>query len=71
LVSPGTRFEADETNATKRPSALIAGCWLSLFPWVPPLLTLTRSVVWADAAAGVARRVRTPARRRRMTAPMR
>src|SRR5439155_840659 len=59
----GTRLVACDGKATKRPSALIAGNWLVLFPWVPSPATLTRSVVWADATAGIARRARTPARR--------
>jgi len=50
-VSPGTRLEASESNATNRPSALMDGSlrvWkvpLSSLPSTPALLTLTRSVV--------------------------
>src|SRR5207302_4811167 len=61
FVLSGTRLVAHDWKATKRPSALIAGNWLVLFPWVPSLATLTRSVV--PAPAGGARRARTPARR--------
>ncbi len=45
LVSPGTRLLADDWNATKRPSPLIAGAgsWeLPALPWAPAELTLTR-----------------------------
>lgn len=45
LLSPGTRLVDNESNATKRPSTLISGCWLRLFPCVPSLATLARSVV--------------------------
>ena len=45
LVSPATRLLARDVNATKRPSALMASIPLLLFPWVPSLATLTRSVV--------------------------
>ena len=34
-----------DSNATKRPSALMTGSLLSPFPWVPLLVTLTRSVM--------------------------
>src|SRR2546430_2717212 len=44
LASPGTRLVANESKATKRPSALIAGLELLKFPWFPALSTLTRSV---------------------------
>ncbi|TMA87235.1 MAG: hypothetical protein E6J77_10175, partial [Deltaproteobacteria bacterium] len=50
------------SKATKRPSALIAGAPLEAFAAFPALSTLTRSVVPADARAGVARRARAPAR---------
>ena len=35
LVSPGTRFEAFDEKATKRPSPLIDGQSLLLFAWLP------------------------------------
>ena len=48
LVSPTTKLEALESKATKRPSALMAGSELELFPWPPALETLTLVVlpVW-------------------------
>jgi hypothetical protein len=46
LVSTGTRFDANDSNATFRPSALIAGPSKALLllpsPWLPELSTLTR-----------------------------
>jgi hypothetical protein len=47
LKSLGTRFVAIESKATTWPSALIAGPAkrpLTSLPWVPSVLTLTRSV---------------------------
>ena len=47
FASPGTRFDADDVNATNRPSALIATSSLSHHApeaWAPALSTLTRSV---------------------------
>jgi hypothetical protein len=62
FVSPETRFSASETKATKRPSALIDGDWLSWSPWIPVLLTLMSSVnPGAGRAAAVPERTRTPA----------
>ena len=51
LLSPGTRLEATDSKATKRPSALMAAAPkspLKLLPCVPALSTLTLSVspVW-------------------------
>jgi hypothetical protein len=43
--SPGTRFVANEANATRFPSALIEGVALELFPSVSFEATLTTSVV--------------------------
>ena len=52
FVSPGTRLEADESNATNRPLELIViGRAIPLFmplPWVPSDATLTRSTVSAS-----------------------
>jgi hypothetical protein len=44
LVSPATNVDADDRNATKRPSPLIAACSESLSPATPAGPTLTRSV---------------------------
>ncbi len=44
-MSPATRFEAREVQATKSPSALIAGHMLAEFARAPSEPTLTRSVV--------------------------
>ena len=44
FVSPGTRFEAKDAKATKRPLAEIEGKTLSLFGTAPAELTLTRIV---------------------------
>src|SRR6185295_14217624 len=41
---PGKRLLAADSKTTKRPSALIPGRKLPLFPWVPSVATLTRSV---------------------------
>ena len=46
FVSPGTRLFALESKTTTSPEASIAGRVLVLFPWIPPLVTLTRSVVF-------------------------
>ena len=48
LVSPGTRLEAREWKATKRPSALMEGVQLVPLPWLPAesRLTLVVSPVW-------------------------
>src|SRR5262249_13732250 len=48
LVSPATRFEAFEENATKSPSALRLGETLTPFASLPALSTLTRVVVPDD-----------------------
>jgi hypothetical protein len=45
LVSPATRVDAVEENATRRPSALMAGVQLRPFPCPPRLDMLTRDVV--------------------------
>jgi hypothetical protein len=45
FVSPRTRLLATDSNATKRPSALIAGDSLPPSAWVPSEATLTRVVV--------------------------
>jgi hypothetical protein len=45
LVSPETRFEAEESKATKLPVASRAGRVLSSLAWAPLLRTLTRSSV--------------------------
>jgi hypothetical protein len=45
FVSASTRLSAQDSNATQRPSALIAGFTLTSFPCTPPVLTLTRVVV--------------------------
>jgi hypothetical protein len=52
FASPGTRFDASEWNATMRPSRLTAGAKLWPFACVPPLSTLTRTVVpaWRSRA---------------------
>jgi hypothetical protein len=42
--SPATRFEASDSKATSRPSALSAGRTLSPFASPPPPTTLTRLV---------------------------
>src|SRR6185436_4304809 len=44
FVSPGTRFEELEANATNRPSAEIAGTVAPWFAWAPEDEMLTRSV---------------------------
>ena len=44
FVSPATKFEASELNATNRPSSLKTGCPLWLSASVPSDATLTRSV---------------------------
>jgi hypothetical protein len=65
LVSPGTRLEANDQKATKRPSALMATSTESLSPAAPVLLTLTRWVVpggWARAADGPSRATTNAAR---------
>ncbi len=43
-MSPDTRPDADEDNATYRPSPLIAGDPLEPSPWTPSEDTLTRDV---------------------------
>ena len=43
-MSPATRFDASEVNATYRPSAENAGWTLSLLAWAPPAPTETRRV---------------------------
>jgi hypothetical protein len=55
LVSPGTRLEALELKATKRPLRLVDGSELELFPWLPALSTLTRSVTPAPYALAAGR----------------
>ena len=45
FTSPGTKLEAFDKNATKRPSALTTGCWLVLLPIVPDDDELTSVVV--------------------------
>jgi hypothetical protein len=46
-VSSGTRFVAGETNATQRPSALIAALVaFAALAGPPPVGTLATSVVW-------------------------
>jgi hypothetical protein len=47
-VSPGTRSDALEKNATYRPSPEIAGSAAKSLAWAPLLLTDTRRVVPAD-----------------------
>jgi hypothetical protein len=59
FVSPGTRFDAEESNATNRPSAEmeileIPKTPLSSFPWAPVEDTLTRFVSAVVAEADVA-----------------
>ena len=44
---PGTRFDASVSNATYRPSSLMAGSRLAPLPCVPASLTLTRLVLFA------------------------
>src|SRR5439155_23969597 len=44
FVSPGTRLDATDSNATNRPSALIADRWLWSLPRHPALLWLISSV---------------------------
>ena len=44
FVSPVTRFDALDRKATKRPSALIAACWLTRFPWASVSERLASSV---------------------------
>src|SRR5262249_43927384 len=58
VVSAGTRIQASESKAMKRPSLLLAGAPrrpLMLFPCVPSVATLTRSVIpgaaWATSGA--------------------
>src|SRR5207248_2766048 len=68
LGSGVVHARARESKATKRPLALIDGGGVGPSGGgpicsFPALLTLTRSVVWADTTAGVARRARTPTRR--------
>ena len=53
FVSPATRLSESEANATKRPSALIAGSTLSWLPCRSALLTLTSSVNPGACAAAV------------------
>jgi hypothetical protein len=53
-VSPATRFGANESKATKRPSAEIEGAPLPPFASAPAELTLTRSVVAVPARASPA-----------------
>jgi hypothetical protein len=45
LVSPGTRFDADELNTTKRPSALTLPASEKPLARSPASLTETRSAV--------------------------
>ena len=45
LVSPATRVDASDQNATYRPLALIRGRPLAPLPWPPSLATLTRVTV--------------------------
>jgi len=45
LVSPGTRFEAFEANATNRPSAEMPGEKLSTLAWRPDEETLIQPIV--------------------------
>jgi hypothetical protein len=45
LVSPGTRFEAVESNDTKRPSPLMEGRTLLLLAWVPSEAAFASEVV--------------------------
>lgn len=44
LVSPATRFDAPEMNATYRPSPLTVAELDAPLPWAPVLPTLTRTV---------------------------
>ncbi|MBA3718675.1 MAG: hypothetical protein H0W95_00035 [Nocardioidaceae bacterium] len=50
-MSPGTRFDANETNATYRPPREIAGNLLSEFASTPAVLTDTRLVDAPDPEA--------------------
>jgi hypothetical protein len=49
----GTKLLASESNATKRPSALIAGVLLNKLPCSPPVAKLTRVVVCASPTVGI------------------
>ena len=53
LVSPATRLVANETKATYRPSALIAGNRLSASPSAPAEETLTRPLLEPATTADV------------------
>jgi len=44
LVSPGTRFAAEDVNDTNLPSELIAGVVPGPTPWLPSLATDTRVI---------------------------
>ena len=57
-MSPGARFDATESKATKPPSALRTGSKLKSFPSTPALLRLSR-VVGSPSVADAAGRNRS------------
>src|SRR5262245_32582722 len=47
--TPSARLEAQDANATYRPSSLMAGRKLWLLAAVPAVFRLTRAITWASA----------------------